>query len=187
MKLQPGTHPTRFRLPPSYSMEIGRTISRWAFLEWRIKQIGYLLVFWPDPPSKNPKVGRLVVREPRIDDYTTMIKDLMKLRRLSVSVNINAIHDGLKDLERNRDALAHGVWVKHSSTKIPMLQVLKGKWSHPSKPKTKRIVDPEGIPITLKQLRDNTRAIGRAVTAILMLEAELSAQRPSSPQKSSEP
>ena len=53
------TYPVRDKLPISHTTEIGRIITRWAFLEWLLRQIAYLLL------DLNPKAGRLAVRDPR--------------------------------------------------------------------------------------------------------------------------
>ena len=180
MELRTGTYPTRYRLPVSYSTEIGRIITRWAFLEWRLRRVVNLLL------DIGPKEGRLAVRAGRIDDYVTMIEELMKLKGITVQTDMAHLHSGLTQLEWNRDLLAHSVWVKHPATKTPMVQVLKGKWVHPSKPKTKRKVDPQGEPITLQQLRANTKSIAGAILTIHALYEEISRQLPL-PRKSSEP
>ena len=180
MKLQTGAHPTRFRLPAAYSMEIGRIITRWAFLESLLKRMAYSVL------DVGQKEGRLAVREPRAADHMTMIEELLAVKGLAVAPDFKEIKDNLVPLERNRDALAHGIWVKHPATKIPVLQALKGKWSHPAMPKTKRIIVPEGMPITLEALRANTKSIEAGCIVIMRLHRSIEAQLESLPQKSSE-
>ena len=60
------TYPVRRKLPVAYSTEIGRIITRWAWLEWELKRVAYTIL------EIGPKEGRLSVREPRAHDYLTM-------------------------------------------------------------------------------------------------------------------
>ena len=177
MKMVSGTFPLRYRLPVSYSTEIGRIMTRWAFIEWQLEQITYRIV------GVGQKIGRLTIREPRVDAHVTMIADVMELRKITVSTNLTKLSDGLVQLKSFRDAIAHGIWMKHPSTKLPVLQYTKGKWSIAAMPNTKRVVKPQGVPVTIKKLREFVRSFDRAAHTLSKLEKEIAAQLPASPQK----
>ena len=177
MEIVSGTFPLRYRLPVAYSTEIGRIMTRWAYIEWQLEQITYRIV------GVGPKIGRLAIREPRVDAHITMITDLMKLRKITVGTNLTRLSEGLVQLKSMRDAIAHGIWLKHPSTKLPMLQYTKGKWSIAAMPNTKRIVHPQAVPFTIKKLRAFVRSFDGAASTISNLEKEIAAQLSASPQK----
>ena len=177
MALVSGTFQLRYRLPVAYSTEIGRIIMRWAFVEWQLKQIVYRIV------GVGPKVGRLAVQQPRVDAHITMIADVMKLQKITVSTDFKKLSDGLVQLKNIRDAIAHGVWMKHPSTKLPMLQITKGKWSIAAMPGIKRVVEPQGAVVTIEKLREIVRSIEGAARTVSKLETEIAAQLSASPQK----
>ena len=139
------TYPVRYRLPVSYSTEIGRIITRWAFLEFRLKETAYMLL------GVDPKVGRIAIREPRITDYIDMIQDLMHLKSITATADLKKLRKSLEKIQSFRDKLAHGIWMKHDTTKLPVLQVVKGSYiSNPEGKKTKAKIDPLAAIVHLK-------------------------------------
>ena len=177
MEIVSGAFPLRYRLPVAYSTEIGRIMTRWAFIEWQLEQITYRVV------GVGQKIGRLTIREPRVDAHITMISDVMKLRKITVSTDLKKLSDGLVQLKNIRDAIAHGIWVKHPFTKLPVLQITKGKWSIPGMPSIKRVVKPQGVPVTIEQLREIVESLKGAAHTVSKLETEIAAQLSASPQK----
>ena len=177
MEIVSGTFPLRYRLPVAYSTEIGRIITRWAFIEWQLEQITYRVV------GVEQKIGRLTIREPRVDARITMIEDVMKLRKITVNTDFTKLSVGLVQLKNIRDAIAHGIWIKHPSIKLPVLQITKGKWSIAAMPNTKRVVEPEGAPVTIEKLREIVGSLKGAALTVSKLETEIAAQLSASPQK----
>ena len=116
-----------------------------------------------------------------------MIEDLLNLRKIAINTNLKQLSRGLQELQRARDAIAHGIWMSHPMHKDPMLQILKGKWSVPSKPKTKRIIEPEAIRVRINDLRSLTRSMDQALAVIRVLEHEITARLSAPPQESSGP
>lgn len=165
------THPVRYRLPVSYCTEIGRIITRWAYLEALLTSIAYVIL------DISQKHGRIAVREPRAVDSLTMIQDLMYLESLKTTVDLKALRTTLGEAEAFRDRLAHGVWVKHSNSKLPVLQIVKG--SYPPNPGARSIkarIEPRGLEVDLQHLRKAERVISSAVTTLHQLRRELEAQ-----------
>jgi hypothetical protein len=177
MTIVSGTFPLRYRLPVAYSTEIGRIMTRWAFIEWQLEQITYRVV------GVGPKIGRLTIRDPRVDAHITMIADVMKLRKISVRTDLAKLSSGLVQIKNFRDAVAHGIWITHPISKLPLLQYTKGKWSIAAMPNTKRVVEPEGVPVTIEKLRAFVLSIEGAARTISKLEREIAAQLSASPQK----
>lgn len=152
----------RRRLPTAHCTQIGRIVTRWAFLEWQLKNVAYVLL------NVGPKEGRLAVREPRATDYVTMLEDLIRVRGINVPFAFKKYKDFLEILVNHRDRLAHGIWLKHPGFNEPVLQLTKGKWNpDPQNPKrkTKRIIEPEGALIRLKELREFVPLIDQATNA----------------------
>ena len=178
------TYPVRRKLPVAYSTEIGRIITRWAWLEWELKRVAYTIL------EIGPKEGRLSVREPRAHDYLTMIQDLMRVRNMSISddlkrdlkpVKQTLIHHG--DL---RNALAHGIWIKRDDTPLPVLQVVGGdlfkKIQFPqSTPKAK--IEPRALAMELPALHAMVNDIERLIQFVQALRREIETQLPASPDK----
>lgn len=159
----------RRRLPAAHCREIGRIITRWAFLEWRLRNVAYILL------NVSPKQGRLAIREPRATDYLTMLQDLMDLAKVKVTADFAAFHKLLEVLGNHRDRLAHGIWIRHPDFKEPILQLTKGSWRpDPTGPKAKRVISPEGALIRLRELREFVPLIDRAIDSSARLELEVS-------------
>ena len=162
---------TRYRLPVSYSTEIGRIITRWAFLEWRMRETAYLLL------DIGPKEGRLAVREPRATDYLTMLEDLIRLKSLKTKINFKELRKSLEATKSLRDGLAHGIWLKHGATKQPVLQIVSG--SYPPTPGAQTVkarIDPQAVEIRLQSLKDITREIDNLTLLISLLKHSVGQQ-----------
>lgn len=151
------------RLPAEHSRQIGRIITRWAYLEWHLRQIVYQLL------PVDPKAGRLVVREPRVTDAVTMISDLAEMRGVHLQKDFKKLNTELQRLVTHRDRIAHGIWLKNRDNKIPILQVTKGSWQpDPNNPPIKRVIKPEGIPLSIKDLRVLVDQIEIAISKIML-------------------
>ncbi len=175
-------YPVRRRLPTAHSTQIGRIITRWAVLEWQLKNIAYALL------NIGPKEGRLAVRETRVEKYIDMIEDLMKLKGLPVPDDLADFKTTLKILESHSNRLAHSIWIRHPDFKEPVMQLLKGKWQpNPKEPKrtVSRLIEPEAVLIRLKELREFALLIDQGVDAAGRLEKYVTRALQSSRQKSS--
>ena len=165
------TYPVRYRLPTKYSTAIGRMITRFAALEAALRNLIYALL------ELDPKMGRVAVRNPRIQESFTMIQDLMGLRSFTTTLDIKRLASDCKKLEQFRDKIAHGVWVRHSRSDLPILQVTAGTF--PEKPGGKSIkgrIRPGAVNVTLESFRSHTRGVDIAFKADKQLGRELGAQ-----------
>lgn len=166
-----GIYPIWYRLPTKYSTAIGRMISRFAVLESALRNLIYALL------DLDPKMGRIAIRNPRIDESFTMIKDLMGLRSFTTTLDIKFLASECKKMELFRDKIAHGVWVRHSGSDLPVLQVTAGTF--PEKPGGKSIkgkIRPVALNVTLEDFRSYTRGVNFALKAVKQLGRELNAQ-----------
>ena len=174
--------PVRRKLPTAYSTEIGRLITRWAWLEWELKCVAYAIL------QLGPKEGRLSVREPRAHDYLTMIEDLMRVRGLSASASLKPYLKPAKakliELGDLRNAVAHGIWIKHEGTHLPTLQLVSGsllqsiKWPHPLQ---KAKIEPRALAVELPGLRAAVSDTEQLTKMIQALRREIEEQLSASP------
>ena len=173
-------YPLRYKLPAAHCTEIGRIITRFAFLESQLSKCIYMLL------SLSPKQGRVAVRAGRIEDLLTTIEDLLYISKLEVPTNIKKIKTPLKNLERARDHFAHGVWVKYPGTKTPVLQITSGNSAiSPGGASVKRRIEPAPAEVTLEDLKKRVRALDSAVKAVDRLGHQIDAVlHPASPKKS---
>lgn len=152
---------------------------RWAYLEWQMKQISYLLL------GINRKAARIAVREPRASDYVTMIQDLAELKEMPLRVQWRALKNHIDELLNHRDRLAHGVWVKHPDHKMPCLLLTKGKWQPDSGgPAYKARINPVAVPVTVEDLRSIVTAIDSLADHLRKIEDAVRALHWSSPGRS---
>ena len=173
--------PVLEKLSDAHSREIGHIVTRWAFLEWRLKNVAYRLL------RVDQKEGRLAVREMRADDYLTMIEDLIKLNDLPIDFDFKKYKKVLSNLESYRNLLAHGIWINHPKHRSPVLRRTKGNWKPDSKNpklKLKRVLNPEGVEVSVTELRQFGPLIGKAARAAAGLEVAVGRAIASSLQKS---
>jgi hypothetical protein len=111
--------PVVLNLSPLLCREIGRVITRHAYLEWRLSKIIYALL------SVGPKEGRLAVREPRATDRLVLIRDLVHLKGLEIRADLDLLAEAIDSVTRQRDQLAHGIWLRDSATQTFFLRLTK--------------------------------------------------------------
>jgi hypothetical protein len=167
-------YPARARLPATYSAHIGRIVTRWAHLEANLRQVGYSLL------QINPKLGRLVMREPRIADHLTMIEDAIGVIGFTIKTDFKKLKIALRSMEACRDKLAHGVWINHPDNATPILQDTKGASTEGGK-STKARINPKGVIVTVTEMQEWARSIAYATNLIRDLGLEIEAQWRSSP------
>ena len=171
-------YPVRPRLPVAYSTEIGRIITRWARFEWELKKIAYTIL------EIGPKEGRLAVRDARAHDYLIMIEDLMRVRGLTTSLDMKHIRTVVRQLDQFRNVLAHGIWINHSTTKTPTVQLVAGDLHKSSGgPQTKAKIDPKAMVVELQAMKTTTADIEKLAMAAVTLHSEIAAQLAASPDK----
>jgi hypothetical protein len=164
-------YPVRYRLPTAYATEIGRIITRYAFLEHHLRAIAYGLL------SVSVKQGRIAVRDPRAADYITMFEDLIALEGLA-GLDIATLKKRLIKLEGNRDLLAHGMWVKHGATRTPVVQGVRGRYNDPvTGERMNAKADPRAWEISIAELKALTRLIDKTIRELTVFAREVSNAR----------
>lgn len=172
------TLPIAKGLPTNYAASIGRIISRFSYAEWLISFIAYRLL------EIGPKQGRVAVRTPRVEDGITMIEQLISLNMIRVSTDVKALKTLLKNIENERDMLAHGVWMRHPGFRTWHIQVTKGNWKpDPLSPPVSRRIKPEGREIKIAYLKDLRKKLETAIVDLKQLYAQVDTIMKSSPQR----
>lgn len=165
-------YPTVYRLPLHYNTEIGRIITRFAFLESRLRVIAYLLL------NLSPKEGRLAVRLGRIGDAISIIQRLLALQSFTTTQNLDKLSTECKKMERFRDRLAHGIWAKHPGAKTPVLQVTSGSYALSQGGESiSAKINPQAVAVQITDFRNQLRGIEIALNTIATLGHEIDAQR----------
>lgn len=169
-------HPVIYELPPDYCQRIGQFITRWAYLEWRLKETMYTLM------GTDSKLGRVAIREPRVVSYLSMLEDAADLRAIHVSVNWKGLKDIMGEIEKWRDRFAHSIWLDVPDAGMPTIQVLGGKTVEKAGGRaTKSRILPQGFRVSLGELDNAIAGLDRAVQLIDDLQKEIAAQVASGP------
>jgi hypothetical protein len=166
-------------LPSSLYREIGRVIAAHALVEWMLVRIIYQLL------GLKPVEGRIAVRQPRTTDCVDMITDLLTLNKLTVNTDMVALRKALDKCCSERDALAHGIWMKDESTGEIFLRLSSGNWQLPgTNKKAKRRIDLEGALYDFRDAKETKRLIDGVIDAVDNLRTDIVAALTASPRKS---
>jgi len=162
-EIQVGDYPVRRKLPVAYSTAIGRIITRFALMESLIRTLTYTVLGIGDVQ------GRVAIRQRRVADDLTTIQDLAKLAKIDLEVDWVDLKKAAKKVESYRDRLAHGVWLKHDATDLPVLQDFSAAYTRgataPQKPK----LTPLAVPIRIDQLRNISANIEQLIDIFNLL------------------
>lgn len=160
--------PVRYRLPVAYSTEIGRIITRWAFLEWRLRVVTYILL------GVGHNLGRIAVREPRAADYITIIEDICTVRNIKLKADTKTLKKQLAEYKEFRDLLAHGIWIKHPASTLPTIQKATGSYQElPGQKLTKAKMAPKATVIELVELKKFSKLLQTMTGRIEKLRKEI--------------
>jgi len=141
----------RHDLPDEMSLEIGRLIVAYAYVEQYLQAIIYSLL------SLDRGLGRLAVREPCATQRLDLIRDLLAARKLEEpGLNLKELRDALQDAEDMRNVCAHSSWVFSDERRSWVAVVERGQWADVPKAnrarKNKRI-HPEGQVLSAKEIK----------------------------------
>jgi hypothetical protein len=167
-----GTYPSRFRIPKDLATEIGRIVTRFAFLEHYLMKIVYGVA------EVEPKIGRIAIKLGRIEDRIKAIQEIMAIRKFATDFDFADYIKGCKQLETMRDRVSHNIWVKHTASKRLVLQATKGKI--PLEKGAKAVdakLHPVGIDISVPVLKRYVGATKHALTLAKTLGQEVDHHR----------
>lgn len=170
-----------YKLPASYSREIGRIIVRWAYVEHYVQDMVWQML------DLGSAAGRIAVREPRLTDRLEMLCELIELRNGNWDISLyKKILSQAKVLAAKRDLLAHGMWHHLKAENEWHVQLARGSWPKNFRDlvaKSKRIT-PESVHVDLDKLRSATNEIVALIDDLKKLADSAYGGPPPSRQKS---
>jgi hypothetical protein len=142
-----------YKLPASFTREIGRIMVSWAYFEQSVRRGLWELMGVDD------KIGRIASRDPRIDDRIDMFRDLAFLRKIKIDEGrIKLLISRANEVIGWRDLLAHGVWIPYQGKWL--IQKTAGQYpKNAISEHRKRRIAPEGVNVDLDGLRTITDGI----------------------------
>ncbi len=160
------------KIPPVMAKLIGDITARFALVEHLLKEITRKLV------GMDPKLGRVSVRQPRLEDFVDMIKEILEIEQIAHPANLDALRTRLKRAERYRDMVAHTVWQRHPETKEIYARRLSGHWpkTHPKHGGVSRRIVPEIVLVTPKLMRIERTELDKLVTDLKRMDRLLNVE-----------
>ena len=155
--------PAEYQIPASLSREVGRIIVRWAYLEHSIRRLGWRVL------GIDQKLGRIAIRDPRLDDYIDMVADVAYLKRIQLDqAKLSNLKTKINEVAKWRDLLGHGIWIPKNGNW--MIQRTSGNYPKNFKAEhRKRRINPEGVNVDLEGLRTISDGIAILIEEVLEL------------------
>tara|TARA_R110002072_G_scaffold212834_2_gene370209 strand:+ start:332 stop:847 length:516 start_codon:yes stop_codon:yes gene_type:complete len=154
--------------------EIGRVIVRFAYADHYSQGIIYMLV------NVSRAIGRLAVREARLEERFELIQDLAGVRGFPIgSVDIKEMSKRIQRIAKNRNLYAHGSWAYSDSLSCWAVMVTTGKWTQQDERhdvKGRKKIQPEGQVVELSDIRAVTSEIDAFIKDLRVLQRELEDQ-----------
>ena len=171
--------PAEYEIPASFVREVGRIIVRWAYFENAVSRL-----VW-DAMGVDPKMGRVAVQDPRMEDKIAMISEIAYLRKLTIDqAKLDDLIKKAKETDPWRNLV--GLWIPNDGGWL--LQKIGGQYSKDYEAEhRKRRINPEGINVDLEGLRSISEGIKFLINETLTLRAELQDQLKPSPDTSRDP
>jgi hypothetical protein len=145
-------------LPASKAASIGRTLTRFSYLEWRMAKTIYSLL------GIGIKQGRVAVRLGQLRPAALTAEGLLEALRVRTDYNFNQLGKKLDAAERARNMLAHSLYTKKAGQ--IHIQVVRGSWDLPQGVEgIRRAVDPESRLVDRKFLGEQRKAVEVGIKA----------------------
>jgi hypothetical protein len=153
----------RYDIPASLSREIGRVIVRWAYFEEQLQSLIWAIVF--DCAEDGAALGRLAVRELRIEQRADLLADIANVRRVAFDkALLRAIKRKALDISRRRNLLAHGGWTFRPDTGW-LVRETRGSWEEQADgPRGKRSITPQPVPVSTDDVRRTVAELEKLIS-----------------------
>jgi hypothetical protein len=173
--LRPFTFRSDYRLPKTYSGEIGRMIVRWAFLDHQVNTILWGVAFNFDDDS--PTLGRLTLAERPLPERLKLIRTLAGRRKVSFDGELlDTLQASLKPLADERNLIAHGTWTKEG--RHWFVKQTRGDWTQTGGPTIPKKLLPEAVHRSSAQLRATVAQIDGLIAEVMNLKRSLLSKGP---------
>ena len=161
-----GMSPIAKGVKTSIAASIGRTITRYSYLEWVMGNCLHTLL------EISIKQRRVAVRIPPTRLFVGMVQDLLAFHRGKASFDFVSLQKKLEAADKARNVLAHSVLI-NANGKIH-IQIVSGSWELPQDvERVTRALMPETPVVDAKFLKEKRRAVEDGIRAIRKLEAFL--------------
>ena len=137
------------KLPASLLNEIGRVVVTYSRLEHALTAVIAMML------QLQKAEARLVLDEPPIFERLNTIQDLFALKGLIPDFPFDTFWKELKAINKMRNSVAHGVWLRHPQTKATWLRLVSGHWTRTEahQQKVSRVIRPESVPMDTKECK----------------------------------
>jgi len=161
-------HVSNYKLPATYTREIGRVVVRWAYFEHHVQSMIWALAF--DCDEASGALGRLAVIEQKFPDRFKLLADLAKVRGWKFDPTLlKSLANRSEKLAEERNLLIHGCWTRHAKHRW-MIRQTRGAWETGWPSGTKKKVLPE-------EKRKDAKGIAHTVSELEKLIEDMHAFR----------
>jgi len=143
----------RYDIPASLAREVGRFIVTWAHFENYVQSIIWACL------EMRQEIGRIAVREPRVQDRLDIIRDLGEADNVGMDyLLLREIRKAAIPLAAQRHLLAHSVWLKANGDWN--VQLTRGTWEEiqgldpDHAPTGSKAVNPEAVTVSVADVRE---------------------------------
>lgn len=162
----------RAELPKDHLAAVGEIIVKWAYIEHAIRMMTIDLI------ELDHRLGRAVLRSPRISDQLSMIQDILRIKSIAADIDWKSLSAMLRELEAFRDKFAHGVWVNEPTKANPVLWDQSSSYiaSPPKGQKAK--IDPIKVEVTPEFIQEIQKRLDGLIRFLPTLNNALQAAQP---------
>ena len=166
--------PIKYKLPADMLEKIGHIMVSFSYIEYLLSRIMYDLL------EIGQKEGRLAIKEPRAHERVEIIADIAALKNIETEIDLSDLEKLIENLERERNLVAHGLWMEHPTTGQLFLRITKGSWQPDPKirGKVKRIISPEGREYGIPELAQLSDQLDQAAAVIIRLAQQIVGKNP---------
>jgi hypothetical protein len=156
-------------LPDELALIIGRVIVGYARLEYNLSAVSALLL------QLNKVESRIALRTPRAVDRLDMALDLFALKAIEPSTDTSALRTLIEQACVGRDALAHGMWLRHPENGSLWLRLTRGNWPKDKTEGAKipRTFLPQAIPYGVEECAQTLALVEAALEQVNELGKDL--------------
>lgn len=166
-------HASDYRLPASYTREIGRVVVRWSFFERHVQSMIWAIAFDGDQKI-GAALGRLAIVEQKFPDRLGLLRQLAKLRGVGFDeALLKLLETKSRKLVCERNLLVHGNWTNHPVHGW-MVRETRGAWSaSKSGPSGTRKIMPQSKQRDQMQIRQTVAEIDNLIENMLAFKHSL--------------
>lgn len=160
--------PVALQLPPDLSVWISKIVTYWAVAEWI--QLGTLAIL-----LRIERKEARVMFGARIGNAVSKIRQLIDMRNIKVSIDLDELSQSLTECERARNLLGHGVWMIDSITLTFCIENPSGEWIEKKEASVSKRKYPQAFHPTKTWFAATLKDIETAILELQRLDGEIAA------------